>query len=142
MGYVPYTGSKDYFEEPLTGGDLVLRFTIPSSTVTCISETDIGRLGLVAPSSRIGVAYGKPLDIIKIFVRVNSLNGDTASLLTGGNGVISIMSGNFATTMQKQYGVLGIALPAVYAGKVLRVDYIPDSTASAPSAVVTMALYV
>ena len=84
MSYIPYTASKDYFEEPNTGGDLVLLFDTSSGAleVTCIQETDIVPLGLMPPSSKLGVTYGKSLDLVKVYASANSFTADTTLLFT------------------------------------------------------------
>lgn len=149
MGYVPYTGTKDYFEEPNTGNDLVLRFTNNGTSfgITAIEESDLGRLGLVPPSSKIGAPYGKVLDIVKLHIPAGRASGDTIQLFTNPNsgfadafytGIYPFIGKAFANAGQSS------KFPAAgFAGKVLRVDYIPLSDGSAAaSAIITLLLYV
>lgn len=146
MGYIPYTASKDYFEEPNTGGDLVLEFTVDSGAilVTAMAETDLVILGLVPPSSRIGVAYGKVFDIVKISVSPGRYTGNTIQLFTNPNsGFSSILADAVYLSMQKAFSSASLSglLPSVFAGKVLRVDYIPMSDGTS-AAIITLLLYV
>jgi hypothetical protein len=148
MSYVPYTGTKDYFEEPNSGNDLVLQFDIVDGaiSVSAMEETDIVKLGLVPPSSRIGTKYGKTLDVVKVFVPAGRSTGDTIQLFTNPNsGFASIFTAGIYPFMGKAFSTAGLTslLPTVFAGKVLRVDYIPMSDGSGTAAaIVTFLLYV
>ncbi len=146
MGYIPYTASKDYFEEPNTGGDLVLLFDFSSGAleVTCIQETDIVPLGLMPPSSKLGVTYGKTLDLVKVYASASPFTADTTLLFTNLNSTFieAMQSGVFSNT-KKFAATAGVTLTAnAYAGKILRVDYIPESTGRAGGAVITLLLYI
>lgn len=146
MGYVPYTATKDYFDEPLTSGDLVLLFDYNSGSleVTCIQETDILPLGLMTPSSKLGVTYGKTLDLIKVYASASPFTADTTLLFTNLNSTfISAMQEGVFSNTKKFAATAGVTLTAnAYAGKILRVDYIPESTGRAGGAVITLLLYI
>lgn len=147
MGYVPYTATKDYFEEPLTGGDLVLLFDLTSGEmqVTCIQETDILQLGLMPPSSRIGVTYGKTLDLIKVFASAAPFFTSDTSLLFGNlnSTFFSQMQAGIFSNLKSLAATAGVTLgQEIYAGKILRVDYFPESSGRAASAVITLLLYI
>jgi hypothetical protein len=146
MGYVPYTGTKDYFEEPQSGNDLILLFDFSSGSleVTCIEETDLGRLGLLSPSSKLGTTYGKTLDLVKVYASASPFTADTTLLFTNLNSTFieAMQSGVFSNT-KKFAATAGVTLTAnAYAGKILRVDYIPESTGRAGGAVITLLLYI
>lgn len=146
MGYVPYTATKDYFEEPNTGGDLVLYIDSSSGEVeiTCIEETALPTLGLVPPSSRIGVTYGKFLDVVKIYVSASAYTGDTISLFSDKNSPLynTLTSSIFPRLkiIVAATGLGGINTDQI-AGKVLRVDYLPESTGKFAGAIITLLLY-
>jgi hypothetical protein len=148
MSYVPYTGTKDYFEEPNSGNDLVLQFNNDAGTisVSAMEETDLVKLKLVPPSSRIGTKYGKTLDIVKVFVPAGRSTGDTVQLFTNPNsGFATIFTVGIYPFMGKAFSTAGLSslLPATFAGKILRVDYIPMSDGSGTAAaIVTFLLYV
>lgn len=150
MSYIPYTGSKDYFEEPLTGGDLIIMWTTIAgvTSVTAIAETDLPVYGLVPPSSRMGVTYGKPLDLIKIYIpttgifSTNTLTTGTASPLT--TFVTDTLLGTIVKARSLSVAI-GIAVPPLsenVAGKVLRIDYLPTSDGGKAMAVITLLMYV
>lgn len=146
MNYIPYTGSKDYFEQPLTNGDLVLLFDYSSGAaeVTCIQETDIGRLNLVPPSSRIGVTYGTTLDLVKIYASGSSFTGDTTLLFTNPNSTfVSQITDGVSNSIKVRIGQAQLAITVdSFAGKVLGVEYIPDGTGKFGCAIVTLLLYI
>ena len=147
MGYVPYTATKDYFEEPNTGGDLVLLLDSRSGglEVSCIEETELLTRNLIPPSSRIGVEYGKFMDLVKLYVGASPSTGDTISLFSDQNSP-------FFNAMQNQIfnriknltaaGGKSDAFTGIVAGKVLRIDYLNDSTGKLGGAVVTLMLYI
>lgn len=144
--YVPYTGGKDYFEEPNGNNDLVLYFNYSTGSlqITCILETDIPKLGLAPPSSRIGTTYGRTLDLVKVYASASPFTADTTLLFTNLNSTFieAMQSGVFSNT-KKFAATAGVTLTAnAYAGKILRVDYIPESTGRAGGAVITLLLYI
>jgi hypothetical protein len=147
MSYIPYTASKDYFEEPGTGGDLVLLFDMSSGElqVTCIQETDILQLGLIPPSSKIGVTYGKTLDLIKVFASATPFfTSDTTLLFNDLNSTfLSQLQGGAFSNLKSLATLAGVTLTQdIYAGKILRVDYFPESSGRSASAVITLLLYI
>jgi hypothetical protein len=146
MGYVPYTATKDYFEEPNTGGDLVLLIDGSAGLeISCIEEAELLTLELIPPSSRIGVKYGKFMDLVKLYVGASPSTGDTISLFSDQNSP-------FFNAMQNQIfnriknltaaGGKSDAFTGIVAGKVLRIDYLNDSTGKLGGAVVTLMLYI
>lgn len=146
MGYVPYTATKDYFDEPLTNGDLVLLFDYSSGSleITCIQETDLLTLNLIPPSSKIGVQYGKTLDIVKVYAGAGPFTADTTLLFTNLNSTfVDQMQSGVINNVKKFAATAGVTLEAnAYAGKILRVDYLQESTGKLGAAIVTLLLYV
>jgi hypothetical protein len=146
MSYIPYTAGKDYFEEPNTGGDLVLLFNFSSGAleVTCIQETDIVPLGLMPPSSRLGVTYGKTLDLVKVYASANSFTADTTLLFTNLNStfISALQSGVFNNVKNFAPAANVTLTSSAYAGKILRVDYLPESTGKFGGAIITLLLYI
>lgn len=147
MGYVPYTGTKDYFDEPQSGHDLILLFNYASGSLelTCIDEAELGRLGLVAPSSKLGTTYGKTLDLIKVFASATPFFTSDTTLLFGNlnSTFLSQMQGGVFTNVKSFAAAAGVTLGQdIYAGKILRVDYFPESSGRAASAVITLLLYI
>ena len=144
MGYIPYTGTKDYFEEPNTGGDLVLYIDASDGNlqISCIEETELLTLGLIPPSSKIGVQYGKFMDLVKLYVGASPATADTISLFSDQNSPFFNLVQNQLLNRVKTLasGVSG-AFTGVIAGKVLRIDYLNDSTGKLGGAVVTLLIY-
>jgi hypothetical protein len=147
MGYIPYTATKDYFEEPNTGGDLVLLLDSRSGglEVSCIEEAELLTRNLIPPSSRIGVTYGKFMDLVKLYVSASSSTGDTISLFSDQNSpffnVIQNQVLNRIKNLTAAAGLSGAAT-GIYAGKVLRIDYLPESTGKFGGAIITLMLYI
>lgn len=142
-----YSLLRDYFEEPDSNNDVVLKFDFTTSIqVTCILETEIATLGLVPPSTRIGITYGKVFDLVKVYVPAGRGSGDTPSLFTGSSSQLpTIMKDSIRGSFGKAgaTAIPGFTPGAVMAGKVVRVDYVPLSDGSAlAGAVVTFLLYV
>ena len=146
MSYVPYTGTKDYFEEPQSGNDLILLFDFSSGSleVTCIEETDLGRLGLLSPSSKLGTTYGKSLDLVKVYASANSFTADTTLLFTNLNStfISALQSGVFNNVKNFAAAANVNLTSSAYAGKILRVDYLPESTGKFGGAIITLLLYI
>jgi len=143
--YVPYTGVKDYFEEPNSNNDLVLYFDYSSGglEITCILETDIPKLGLIPPSSRIGTTYGRTLDLVKVYAGASSFTADTTLLFTNLNSTfVEAMQSGVFNNAKKFAATAGVTLNGNYAGKILRVDYIPETTGKLGGAVITLLLYI
>jgi hypothetical protein len=145
MGYIPYTATKDYFEEPNTGGDLILVFdsTSGSLEISCIEETTLPTLGMAPPSSKIGVTYGKFLDVVKIYVSASSATGDTISLFSDRNSpFFNIMEAQVLNRFKNLIAAAQSASSSNFiAGKILRVDYLPESTGKFAGAIVTVLFY-
>jgi hypothetical protein len=145
MGYVPYTASKDYFEEPNTGGDLILVFdsTSGSLAISCIEETALATLGMAPPSSKIGVTYGKFLDVVKIYVNASQYTGDTSSLFSDRNSpFFNMMETQVLNRFKSLIGAAQAGGSSDFiAGKILRVDYLPESTGKFAGAIVTVLFY-
>lgn len=143
--YVPYTGNKDYFEEPQSGNDLVLLFDTSTGSlqVTCILESDIAKQGLVPPSSRLGVTYGKSLDLIKVYATPSRLTPDTVTFFTSGSsGFLTAISDSVLSSAKKLAATAGVTLGTKTAGKILRADFIPDNSAGVTGAVITFLFYI
>jgi hypothetical protein len=146
-GYVPYTATKDYFEEPNTGGDLVLLLDTSNGAleVSCIEETQLLTLRLIPPSSRIGVQYGKFMDLVKIYVSASQSTGDTISLFSDENSpFFNVMQNQIFTRIKNLTAAAGLpsAATGIVAGKVLRIDYLPESTGKFGGAVITLMFYI
>ena len=152
MGYVPYTATKDYFEEPNTGGDLILVFDSTSGnlSISCIEETALPTLGLSPPSSRMGVKYGKFLDVVKIYANASQYTGDTSTLFSDKNSpffnmirdqVIVRFENLLSVAKSEGITVVGSGNAEFIAGKILRVDYLPESSGKFVGAIVTVLFY-
>lgn len=147
MSYVPYTGIKDYFEEPNSQNDLVLLLDSSSGAleISCIEETSLRTLGFVPPSSRIGVTYGKFMDLVKIYVSASASTGDTISLFSDQNSpFFNVMQNQIFTRIKTLTAAAGLSSAAtgIVAGKVLRIDYLPESTGKFGGAIITLLLYI
>lgn len=153
MGYVPYTGGKDYFEEPNSGNDLILQFSEDDNgdyVVTAIEETDIPTLGLAPPSSVFGVAEGKVYDLIKVHVPGSSFTLDTTQLFTSVNSKFpSLIYDTVRSSLIKAWarsiaekGGSGSVPISILVGKILRVDIIPTADGKISSTIVTLLMYV
>ena len=147
MGYVPYTATKDYFEEPNSGNDLVLLIDSSSGAleISCIEETSLRTLGFVPPSSRIGVTYGKFMDLVKIYVTASQSTADTISLFSDQNSPFFNLVQNQILNRVKVLAARGgksDAFTGIVAGKVLRIDYLTESTGKFGGAIITLMLYI
>jgi hypothetical protein len=141
-----YTSLKDYFEEPNSNNDVVLKFDFTNGglAVTSILETDIERLELYPPSVRIGITHGKVYDLVKVYVPAGRATGDTVSLFTSGNSplptiVRDSIRANFGKAAANSG--TGYTVPSIFVGKVLRVDYLTESTGQLGGAVVSLLMY-
>lgn len=150
MSYVPNTWNKDYFEEPQRGNDLIVMWTTTGgiTTVTAISEDDILQNNLIPPSSRMGVADGKALDLIKIYIPTTSIFSTDSLFVSAASPLTTYIGdvlGNNILKARANALAKGIPVPTLSdskAGKILRIDYLPTSDGGKAMAVITLLMYV